>query len=71
MTFLYRPNTWHSIKCLTRDILFDIGLLRESLTDIGLTRDMLTDKRLKIDIMSDIGLPHKIMFRPNTGPSDW
>jgi len=70
MILPYRPNTWHSIKCLTRDILFDIGLLRESLTDIGLTRDILADNRLKIDIVADIGLPHKIMYRPNTGPSD-
>jgi len=70
MTFPYKPNTWHSIKCLARDILGDIGLLHDSLTDTGLICDILTDKRLKFDITADMGLPCEILIRPNTGPSD-
>jgi hypothetical protein len=70
MTFPYRLNRWHSIKCLTRDILVDIGLLRDSLTDIGLKCDILTDKHPKFDIMADICLSHEILIRPKTGPSD-
>jgi len=52
MTFPYRPNTWHSIKCLTHDILADTGLLRESLTDIGLTRGLLTDECQTRDVLT-------------------